>query len=117
VGVRSETRGLYLYGLPVVGKSTLIERLFRLVPRELVYVPTPGKYFGTDLDAKFCMGIIFEEFDIHVFRSSAPQLKRLLEGRDFGVEVKYGMPEVMRYDGAVIFVTILLLKFQVFVGE
>lgn len=56
----------------------LLRDFFRLVPRELVYVPTPGKYFGTSLDAKCCMGIVFEEFDNDVFQPSVSQIKRLL---------------------------------------
>jgi hypothetical protein len=67
----------------VYWKSVCIERITAKLD---AYYPVPGQFFFGDYKASDV--VVFEEFSWEKFRSNYPQLKRLLEGKDFAVDQK-----------------------------
>jgi hypothetical protein len=79
----SAVRSLYLWGEPGSGKSSVIESITRGLRR---YQPVPGQFFFGDYVVADV--IVFEEFSEERFHGNWSQLKRVLECKTLGVDVK-----------------------------
>jgi hypothetical protein len=93
-------RALYLYGVAGSGKSTVVESLVKGLR---VYSPVNGQFFCGDYVV--CDVVVFEEFCWDRYQFNLPQLKRLLEGRYFSVDVKCSCSKQVLIDVPVILVS------------
>lgn len=93
-------RGLLLFGLPGVGKTTVVEALFPSLLN--VFYPSCGRFFMTGFRMHYHTVIVFEEFSLD--RYSEDHLKRLTEGRMYSFDVKYEVPLCFANECPVIYV-------------
>jgi hypothetical protein len=69
-------------------------------------MPMPGNFFWVGLGRRDYSGILFEEFYFENFKSiSGCSLKRLTEGKEFSVGVKYEESRKVKFDSPIIFVS------------
>lgn len=97
-------KSLFLYGISGTGKTTCVEMLLGSLSSVYVYHPVGGKFFCQGLYDHHCV-VLFEEFACRVFHENFHQLKRLMEGADFSVDVKGGSSRTINFRGVVIFVS------------
>lgn len=108
---RNELRALYLHGYAGTGKSRCVEELLGFVSmdggdrQECGYSPVPGQFFFGDYVGGNYSHVIFEEWAESSFKGNWWQIKRLMEGKPFKVDVKFGGSRVLRVVCPVVFVS------------
>lgn len=68
-------------------------------------MPVPGAFFCMALVQRKYSIILFEEYYNKTFKGNSGQLKRLMEGKRFSVDVKCDNSVTVSFDGPIIFVS------------
>lgn len=94
-----------MYGDTSLGKSTAIENIVMKDNESFVFYPGVGPFFLHGLRNESHKIIVFEDFNPNVYFREIDILKRLMEGRKFKVNEKFGVGHVLEWKGVVIFVS------------
>jgi hypothetical protein len=81
-----------LFGEAGRGKSTVVEKITE--GREVLMSVT-GRFFFGNYEASRLSFILFEEWEYDTYKVNLCQIKRLLEGKYFTVNIKYGAPRCL----------------------
>ena len=82
----------------------MVQKLFRATDVNDIYIPVRGS-FCSDLGRCTYFVLLFEEFYYDDFKTNFGQVKILMEGKRFRVDVKNETPEYVMFDGPITFVS------------
>lgn len=102
---KRSSKQLYIYGPSGTGKTYTLSLLLKELGFFRIYMPVPGQFFFGDFSASAYDCVMFEEFDFDLFQRNFSQIKRLLNGERFSVDVKGSRQRILAVRCPIFFVS------------
>jgi hypothetical protein len=101
---------LYIYGRSGIRKTFIVEQACKNLGFSKFYLPVPGNFFFATYRPELYDYLLFEEFEFDTYKSNFWQIKRVLERKPFGTDVKFRDARSIRVVKPVIFVSNYTLR-------
>jgi hypothetical protein len=102
---RGRRRGIGIWMVGVgMGSQSVSINYYAELRESLRICLCKGSFFGMDLRERGYSGILFKEFYFSVLEGNFREMKRLMEDKEFTLDMKCGVPKVVSLNGPIIFV-------------
>ena len=106
IGYRGRRSGVCICVVGVdMGSWSVLKNYYAELRESLCICQCKGSFFCMDMGERGYSVVLFEEFYCDVFKGNFGQMKRLMEGKEFTLDVKCSIPKLVSFNGPIIFVS------------